>query len=249
MNHTIDKLLYCLSTFLFITAALSGCGKIDPQPAAAQTPVKTPPNSLHVPFIAQIGDEWCWAACTEMVSKYYHQKIDPHAPVIGQCELVNMVSGADKIKCPAKVGEIPIDFDQPGTPFPTLGDTNCKGYHTVSTFNPNSSSAPLSAEQLMSQIASGLPVIFEWNWGGMTIDSSNQNGSHFMVAEGIPHSSYITSHIWISVHDPLPAGRGRHRIISYAEYANDKPMTLPGVPPEFIFCSHASDYYQLTYKK
>lgn len=247
MNRSFRKAGYIFCAFLLFTAGISGCKKTDPPPQAIVPAAPAAPASLHVPFIPQIGDEWCWAACTEMVSTYYHDKINPQAPVIRQCEIVNLTS-VNKMDCPGTPGKIPTYWDQPGTPFPPLGDTSCKGYKTISTTITSPAGAPLSREELISQIAAGLPVIFEWNWGGLTVDSSKQSGSHFMVAEGIPHSSYIDN-VWISVHDPLPTGRGRHRIISYYEYENKKPMTLPGVPPEFIFCGHGSDYHQLTYSK
>jgi hypothetical protein len=183
-----------------------------------------------------------------MVTKYYQEKINPQAPWIRQCQLVNIVQNA-KVDCPGIPGKIPSDWDQDGDPFPTLGDSNCMGYHAVQTYNPNSSSVPLTPQVLAAQIAAGLPVVFDWLWIGLTVDSSNQSGNHWIVAEGIPHSSYINTHMWVSVNDPLPAGRGRHRIISYPEYANQKPMTLPGYPPEFSFSTHGVDYYQLTYTK
>ena len=54
--------------------------------------VMPPGKELNVPLIAQEQNKWCWAACTEMVSRYYGND------KVYQCEMANLLFGK-KICC------------------------------------------------------------------------------------------------------------------------------------------------------
>ena len=45
---------------------------------------------INVPQIAQEQPNWCWAACIEMVLRYYND------PIVQQCELANELFGQSK---------------------------------------------------------------------------------------------------------------------------------------------------------
>ena len=246
MKQTIPMkaVLGCL--FLLQIFAISSCKKNEP--AAAQAIDSA--SSLHVPFIPQRGDNWCWAACTEMVTAYYNDKIDHNAPRINQCELANLVLGAN-LQCPIIPGEVPAQWDQPTTPFPNVGDSNCEGYSFSQTYGAKTSINPnfiaeLPWDSLKWVISHGSPVIFEWHWEGITIATIDSNDTHYMVAEGIPHSSYINDPGWVSVNDPWPIGTGKHRIMTYSEYANHIPTSSPG-SNTIVFNAHGVDYFGFTH--
>jgi hypothetical protein len=249
MNRTIRKAGFVFCIFSLFVLATSGCKKAESP--AALAPAVNSTSSLHVPFIPQRADEWCWAACTEMVSKYYHDKINSKAPVLLQCDLANILFHGN-LKCPVMIGEVPASMDNPTVPFPPLADTSCEGYTFNQTYGSRSSFvensiAELPWDSLQSVIAHGSPVIFEWGWEGVTIATIDSNSTHYMVAEGIPHSSYINNPGWISVNDPWPTGVGKHSIMTYSEYANHIPTSSPG-SKTIVFNAHGVDYYQFTYQ-
>ncbi|MDP4219018.1 MAG: papain-like cysteine protease family protein [Bacteroidota bacterium] len=253
MNQNLKKSGMLISALLLSIQASSCSQKAE----AGPEPKDRVPSTLHVPLIGQIGDYWCWAACTEMVTTYYHNTIDSTAPIIKQCNLVKLLyKDTCCLDCKTvQPGNVPAEFDQNGAPFPQTdpNSANCEGYTYSVTQGPDThlswAVVMLSEDSLRAQIRNRMPVIFEWFWTADVLDSATQQDAHIMVAEGIPHSSYIYSHMWIAINDPLPTGRGRHRIISYAEYANIKPMTIPGSPLQYTYSTHGMDYYAFHYQK
>ena len=235
MKHPIERAGYILCLFLILLIVLSGFLKLD----------KPVPASLHVPFIAQTGRTWCWAACTEMVSRYYHDKIDPTAPIITQCDIVKAsYGGSCNMPCPPP-DTLPPECDNSGNwPFtPPLGWS----YSFTEGVAPK---AALTWEELQREIRDNrMPVTFQWKWKGITRSTRGYNDAHWLVAEGCPSSSYDTTRGWVSIHDPLPVGRGRHRIISYPEYANEKLVSFPGGRryDKYVFNDHGQDYYGFKY--
>ncbi|MDL1971335.1 MAG: hypothetical protein LWW94_10325 [Candidatus Desulfofervidaceae bacterium] len=57
-------------------------------------------SSLNVELIPQHRDCWCWAATTEMISKFYGHKID-------QCDSANYVHGTPPDCCTGCQGNCP----------------------------------------------------------------------------------------------------------------------------------------------
>ena len=243
MNHATRFSAFAFLSF-FLCFELTGCNKTSQSPDAASAV----PATLHVPFVPQIGYNWCWAACTEMVSRYYHEKIDTNAPPIFQCAYANAVNagmGYPSLDCDTlRPGNVPDLFDQTATPFSNVGDSNCEGYLINYTAGSNS---PLSWDSLKMFIAEKQPVIFTWEWQGITFRTIDSMESHYMVAEGIPHSSYIRDPGWVSVHDPWPAGIGKHRVMAYSEYANHIPTSSPG-SNTVVYCMHGIDYFNVRYQ-
>jgi hypothetical protein len=255
MHNNFGKLRIVFFLIPISGFLLSCSGKSDQKPVSVVDSNQVP-SSLHVPLIPQIGNTWCWAAVTEMITTYYHNAIDTNAPVIRQCDLCKL-SAADScnFNCDTlKAGNVPYSCDQFfGAPFPStpIDSISCLGYIKSMTTGPDmrekGKEILLSQEHLVEQIRHRIPVIFTWFWSGLTTDATEQD-SHFLVAEGIPHSSYITSHIWVSVHDPWPVGRGGHRIISYPEYANMKPTSIMS-SLSYVFTSHGQDFYDFKYTR
>jgi hypothetical protein len=57
-----------------------------PHPVPLVTALLTGPPELAVPFIEQLGDNWCWAASAQMVLTFYQRPKQ-------QCELANTLFG------------------------------------------------------------------------------------------------------------------------------------------------------------
>ncbi len=183
-----------------------------------------------------MASEWCWAASTEMISTYYHNQVNANAPIITQCQEVQQYMGSMcTIDCNALPDTITASCNWQSTPFAAAF-----GYSIADT------NIALSWEALSTQITSGKPVAFEWNWTGITTNTTGNTGGHYLVAEGCPHSSYISFHGWVSVNDPLPVGIGRHRIMSYAEYRNLPSIDFPGYT-DYAYNSHGYDFHSLNF--
>ncbi len=234
---------YLLLMLLLFPAGLSG--------SLTSAGDATPPSSLHVPLVGQLGSWWCWAACTEMVSRYYHDSINTAAPIITQCSIVNLAFyWLPPLDCDTVNSSNPPDAanDMPATPFPKLGITNsCEGYSVISTSEVVDMKA-LSWDSLVSQISQRMPVIFNWGYAGIlrSTGGPGTGGNHYLVVEGCATSKYIADN-WISINDPAPVGRGTRRIISYFEYANKKPLTIEGDTLPYAWSSHGNDIYGFTY--
>jgi hypothetical protein len=192
------------------------------------------PYTLHVPLIGQLGKNWCWAACMEMATTYYHTTIDSTAPAVKQCAEVAAVYGTKcTINCDSLPAVIPSQYDQPNTPF-----TKPFGYQF--SYAPNA----LSWETLVAEITAKRPVIFKWYWLGITQATEESAGAHFLIAEGCPQTNYIKRSGWISVHDPLPIGKGHHRIITYNAYSGNRPVSL-NKSQRYIYNWFGGGYYQI----
>lgn len=212
-------------------------------------------DSLHIPLIPQIADELCWAAITEMVSTYYHQYINTNAPIITQCELFDScfaspAFGSCNIDCNSfDTSNIPSICNRDATPFPKIPNTqSCFGYSDTYNKDSNGFACPLKWSQLDSFLRKvQMPVIFEWGWEGITIMDTGNMNTHYLVAEGAPHSSYIPSHGWVSINDPWPVGKGRHSIIAYSLYINNIPAPTDSSVHTSVYNSHGVDYIDIQY--
>ncbi|MEP7234571.1 MAG: papain-like cysteine protease family protein, partial [Ignavibacteriota bacterium] len=174
--------------------------------------------SLHVPFIAQIASNFCWAACTNMVTAYYHGK-NTSMPILSQCELSKLnAPGLTPFDCDTlRKNNLPWEYDQGGAPFPVDPATGtCNGYKP--TYYNQNQSLTMPWATLKQMISDSTPVIFGWNWNGVTIASVNDSDSHYIVAEAVSQSKYYPDSGWVSINDPWPVNGGRHRVIAYSEY-------------------------------
>ncbi len=238
-------LVFVTASFIFFTS--SGCKK-------NEVAEKQQVASLHVPFIPQIASELCWAACTQMVSTYYNQKINHLAPALSQCDVVKLKFNDSinyQFDCDTlQPANFPADYNVSGAPFPVEAATGtCMGYTPTFYVEPIGKNI-MPQDTIVKYIGMGMPIIFGWGWQGITIASVSDSNSHYMVAEGVPKSSYISDHIWISVNDPWPVGRGKHRIMAYSEFSNRIPTSIP--PSEYgsdqyVFSSHTNDWFLVSY--
>ena len=236
MNRSILAFACIFSVFLVAVISLSCSNKS--HTTQAQENVGGP-ASLHVPLRPQIADKLCWAACTEMVSMYYDSITHGVAPVISQCmEAEITLDSNPKYNCDTiNASNIPNYGANPFDRYHT--DTTCFGYKATLYFCHDCSA--MQWDTLCQYIRNKTPVCFGWSYQGITIKAIDSNGAHFMVAEGVPRSSYI-SHGWISVQDPWPKGKGLHRVMAYSEFANQFPPSIAS-SNTCVFSAHYGDYY------
>lgn len=83
----------------------------EPAAAPADTPelaaAPVPPPMLAVRLVAQTQDQWCWAACAQMVANFYGNT------AVTQCSLANFLHGrADCCQSPGSVA-----CNQPSGPY------------------------------------------------------------------------------------------------------------------------------------
>jgi hypothetical protein len=211
-------------------------------------PVSTPcvPSTLGVPFVAQIGNNWCWAACMEMMTRYMNSK-DPGVPIVSQCQAVSLSLKDPSMPCPMTV-PVPSQYDVQGIPFSPSCDPR---FRYTPYMGPAFTNYAIPYDSLCAAFDAGRPVIFSWMWEGITKETNANTGAHYMLAEGCPTSVY-SSDAFVSVHDPLPAGLGHHRIMRYDEFANISLNTVQNSTsklynPKCIFNEHAGDLTNIQY--
>jgi hypothetical protein len=217
---------------------------------------ETPANvgSLHVPFTPQVASNWCWAATTTMILQY-ESRTNPKVAPLTQCQYVQQFCRSSDAHVSElwRLDSLPLSksalsyFDGSGNPFiAPMGHD----------YKQTRKGIPLTYSQLQAEFLAGRPVIFGWQWQGLTQKTKDQDGAHFLLAEGTPFSSYFNGdNGWVSIHDPMPVGRGRHRIIRYSEYANKRLFVnidhTKNVNDrhyyQYAFNRHYYDMYGITY--
>jgi hypothetical protein len=149
-------------------------------------------RTLPVDQIGQETNQWCWAAGTQMVTKF-------KGVAVTQCQQADaLFAHQDCCNKPVPAGCI-----QPGWPdFPHWG------FQTAMT----DWEMALSWAQLKSQIDLDQPVAFAWGWDG--------GGGHLMVARGYCEFLNPGRDIdkYVLINDPLPVGTGGNKYITYAEF-------------------------------
>ncbi len=148
----------------------------------------------NVPLIAQEVSEWCWAACGEMVMKYWGHDV-------AQCSEASAAN--NRTDC-CSYGLCPNQDE--ASPCNNPGWPNYAGYG----FSSQSTGTPLTFAQLQQQFyCQQSPTNFQWVWPG-------GGSSHLLVAMGYQVDSTGTQ--WIEIHDPLPECQGTDRFITYDDY-------------------------------
>ena len=206
-----------------------------PAPPKQPVPAGMEHCTLGVPSISQKGHYLCWAACTEMIMKYYHDhEKDTNAPVWSQCQLArtyfsilysdSLILYGEKYlydtsiyHCPCDTcpSGIPPPFDITGPPF--LYQKYALPFYNVQL--PDS----VNWDVLRSAIDSRQPVIFEWYAAGLdSADAYNDAGAHAYVAEGYSRTERIGTSRWVSVNDSWPRlpgdYRGHHVQMAYNQF-------------------------------
>lgn len=183
--------------------------------------------TLGVPSISQHGHLVCWAACTEMVMRYYrfirHFTADT---VLTQCELAKLINlqwrhlgnpaalqRDSLVQCPCAT--LPAILDSGGYPFLAGTGITLAGYQV-----PSQPSPQIDWDNLCSTLRDSVPVIFQW--GATAFDPTGVGGNHVMVAEGYSTSKHLGTSRWVSVNDPWPTDttdpRGHHMQMAYNEF-------------------------------
>jgi hypothetical protein len=168
----------------------------------AATVSSAAPN-LDVKFVAQSQDEWCWAACCQMVAKFY--SVDTK-----QCELANYLHG--QTDCCDHPGadrcNQPSPFEGVGKVYDHLGIT-C-----------TSEKAWLSPAVILRELTAGRPVEVGYLWF--------QGGGHVALITGIDFDNevYIMLDPWFGpgtatyLYLRTAYGMGRWAY-SYGEFAKE----------------------------
>lgn len=112
-------------------------------------------QSLKIPFIAQRAENWCWAACAQMLQEGLHK------PVLQQCEMARIRAAAENPGMHVRCCEKPISSECdkgcfPETIYSRLG---------IQVTRQESS---LSAEALDAELRAGRPVQVYQLLGGTT---------------------------------------------------------------------------------
>jgi hypothetical protein len=167
-----------------------------------QDSIKSLPVTLH----PQETDNWCWAACTQMIMEYMDVKVS-------QCEQANDryrradCCNYDSASFPGKLiqsfdANTYSDCVQPGWPeFERYGFTYKRRSNT-----------PLTWKELKAQLSDGpnskgKPFAFSWQW--------NRGGGHMMVAKGF---ATIDGENYVIILDPWPPNMGDEVIITYSAF-------------------------------
>jgi len=174
---------------------------------------------LPLPYKKQEATQWCWAATTEMVMRYWHS-LDSTYQVLSQCEQAqnNYYSCRWTNQRPEPL--LPCSSDSlnlQNVPFARTMDDIIPVKYTCKT-----QYGALTWEQLTSQIDSGSPVITMWQFAAITKSAQKKHPdalNHFVVIDGYFISS-ITNQKFISYSDPWQASCADHKLISYEEYCN-----------------------------
>jgi hypothetical protein len=177
-------------------------------PMATFTPTPTQPcgtipsafNLTTVPLLPQETSQWCWAACGQMVMKYWGHDVSQCVQATAANNGINCCSYA---LCPNTDESSPCV--NPGWP-------NYAGYGFSVQTNGVRSFAELQ-EQYYCKHA---PTNFQWVWPG-------GGSSHLLVGLGYQVDAQGTQ--WVEIHDPLPQCVGTERWITYADYVDsDDPI-------------------------
>jgi hypothetical protein len=130
---------------------------------------------LQVPWYPSAQDEWCWAACAQMLGYFFSNQLTD------QCEFANI--GVPNKNCCGSPPDCntPVALTVVGQLFAELGKP--------ATYWPN----PIEFEQIQSEITAGRPVQIGFQW------SNQQN--HVAVIAGVSQDSVGPM---VYVNDPDP---------------------------------------------
>jgi Papain-like cysteine protease AvrRpt2 len=113
---------------------------------------------LPVPYLLQTQNNWCWAACCEMVFKYYG------GPLLQQCDLASRQFHTNCCATPSS--PVCDKGEWPENVYPSQGFAFVKTY------------APLTPSMVESELGLGRPVEIYYAWEG-------GRGAHVALITGI----------------------------------------------------------------
>jgi hypothetical protein len=186
------------------------------------TPAKI--HSLPVRLRPQETENWCWAACGQMVMEYLGRDIS-------QCEQAN--NRYDLTGCCIR-DLVPLRANLSKDDSSLIAYVNCarSGWPEFEKYNfasKRTTNAALKWDELKAQLSGGpdsrgRPVVFSWRW--------KKGGGHMMVAKGY---TSIDGQNYVIILDPWPPNKGDEIIIPYSAYVED--------PGNY---SHWDDFYDLS---
>lgn len=194
------SLLLCMTGVLFLSFLGCSTDKKAPKVSGSDNIISKgiPTDSMANYAAKQIGDNWCWAACIQMVLSVKGIK----------CDQTSVVKRT--------FGEI---VDRPGRNDQIV--KNLSGWFDVPSgqilLNPTLKKGPPEPEILYSYLDSGTPVI-------LAIPNPGLNVGHAVVATGAVfkiHESKIIELLEVVVRDPSPhlsSTKGK-RLLTFDEYS------------------------------
>src|ERR1700733_769833 len=130
---------------------------------------------LQVPWYSSTEQEWCWAACAQMLAYFYENT------VTDQCKFADLLfTGQDCCGSPTGCNQ-PVDLGDVTKLFQAFGKS--------ANFQPS----PIEFDLIQTEISAGRPVQVGYQW-------SNQ-GNHVAVIAGISEDSVGPM---VYVNDPDP---------------------------------------------
>lgn len=131
---------------------------------------------LNVPMIMQEQTQWCWAACTQMVTQYYDDDLAT------QCDFVNWNFGQTTCCSNGRSSAC-------NRPLPRARVVAVFGHWGI---NSTWSATPMATFiQLQQQISVGAPLRISWSWTG--------GGGHAVMIIGTTVNAGVAS---VYVNDP-----------------------------------------------
>jgi Papain-like cysteine protease AvrRpt2 len=130
---------------------------------------------LQIPWYPSAQEEWCWAACAQMLAYYFQNALTD------QCTFAKLLfPGTDCCGAPAACDQ-PIDLSNVTALFPSFGKS--------ATFL----SAPIEFGDIQSEIAAGRPVQVGYQW--------STQGNHVAVIAGVSEDN-IGPLVYVNDPDP-----------------------------------------------
>lgn len=167
-------------------------------------------HSLPITLHPQETENWCWAACGQMVMEYLGR-------TVSQCEQAN--NRYNRTECctndlsPLRIGLLRNDSSihayiscaRPGWPeFGKYGFAYKRKSNAALTWNE------IKAQLSNGPTSKAKPVAFSWRW--------NRGGGHLMIAKGY---ATVDGENYVIVLDPWPVNKGDEVIIPYSAYVED----------------------------
>ncbi len=170
-------------------------------------PAPTEPRRLGVPLRKQQASEWCWAAVSQAIDRFYDPESD-----LQQCRIVG---GALHRACCGK-GDAPGPDDACNRPGYLHLVLDGLGLLVKSDDDPRSGAiqGPVSFDRLRREIDHGRPVcvLIKWRGGG--------GRGHFILIEGYSVSASRTPYVY--VRNPMsPRSSSRHPYDVIASQGSD----------------------------
>ncbi len=180
-------------------------------------------HSLPVKLHPQETENWCWAACGQMVMEYLGRNIS-------QCEQANNRYHRAEC-CSDTLWKARTGFSKDDGGLITYINCARSGWPEFEKYEfafKRTSNTALTWNELKTQLSGGpaskgRPVAFSWKW--------KRGGGHMMIAIGF---TSIDGQNYVVVLDPWPANKGDEVIIPYSAYVED--------PGKY---SHWDDFYDL----